>query len=45
MPLKNRVYHCENCGKKIDRDLNASINLENYQLSNTDSLSGIKAYP
>ena len=41
MPLTKRVYHCGNCGNVIDRDLNASINLEHY--SNTDSLSEIKA--
>lgn len=28
MPLKERVYNCPECGLKIDRDLNASINLE-----------------
>ena len=30
MPLSKRVYSCENCGLKIDRDLNASVNLEKY---------------
>ncbi len=29
MPLKERVFDCQRCGIKIDRDLNASINLEN----------------
>lgn len=28
MPLKERVYNCPECGLSIDRDLNASINLE-----------------
>ena len=28
MPLKERVYNCPGCGLSIDRDLNASINLE-----------------
>ena len=28
MDLSERVYICENCGLKIDRDLNAAINLE-----------------
>lgn len=28
MPLHVREYSCENCGLKIDRDLNASINLK-----------------
>jgi len=30
MPLKERVYHCSSCGQSIDRDLNASINLEHW---------------
>jgi putative transposase len=29
MPLKVRTYDCPKCGLSIDRDLNASINLEN----------------
>lgn len=28
MPLKERVYHCLNCGSLMDRDFNASVNLE-----------------
>ncbi|MGK7904326.1 MAG: RNA-guided endonuclease InsQ/TnpB family protein [Hormoscilla sp.] len=28
MPLSERVFQCDNCGLEIDRDLNASINLE-----------------
>lgn len=31
LKLKDRVYHCDACGLVIDRDLNASINLANYQ--------------
>lgn len=27
--LSDRVYHCNSCGLRIDRDLNASINLKN----------------
>ncbi len=30
MPLSVRVFKCDRCGFEIDRDLNASINLENY---------------
>lgn len=33
MPLHKRIYKCNKCGLKIDRDINASINLmkcENY---------------
>ena len=41
MPLSARVYKCENCGLSMDRDLNASKNLEKY--GSTDSLSGSKA--
>jgi putative transposase len=31
--LSERVFICERCGKVIDRDLNASINLRNYGLN------------
>lgn len=31
MKLKNRTYICDECGLKIDRDINAAINLANYQ--------------
>jgi putative transposase len=27
MGLKERVYHCQNCGFEIDRDLNAAMNI------------------
>jgi transposase len=45
LTLEDRVYKC-GCGNVLDRDLNASINLEKYGLNrikDTDSLSGIKA--
>ena len=29
--LKDRVYSCDKCGLKIDRDRNSSINLANYK--------------
>ena len=29
MPLRERVFDCQGCGFQIDRDLNASLNLEN----------------
>lgn len=32
MPLSVRVYECEGCGLKIDRDLNAAINILNEGL-------------
>ncbi|MFP4121787.1 zinc ribbon domain-containing protein [Coleofasciculus sp.] len=28
MPLSERVFRCDNCGFECDRDLNASLNLE-----------------
>ncbi|MBO3442606.1 transposase, partial [Clostridium haemolyticum] len=31
LKLKDRLYICS-CGLKMDRDLNASINLANYQI-------------
>jgi putative transposase len=30
MPLKERIYQCGGCGAVKDRDLNASINIENW---------------
>jgi putative transposase len=45
LTLEDRVYVCD-CGNVIGRDLNASINLENYglnKLQSTESSSGIKA--
>lgn len=33
LKLKDRVYICDKCGLKIDRDKNASINLGNYKLA------------
>ena len=32
LKLSDRTYTCPNCGLVIDRDLNASINLMNYEL-------------
>ena len=33
LKLSERVFVCPDCGNKMDRDLNASINLRNYGLS------------
>ena len=33
LKLSDRVFVCHECGNKMDRDLNASINLKNYGLS------------
>lgn len=30
LKLRDRVYHCAECGLVIDRDYNASLNLANY---------------
>ena len=42
LSLSERIYNCEVCGLKINRDLNAAINLENYSenssVSYTESL-------
>lgn len=47
MPLDARTYECPECGMKIDRDLNAAINIRNFALKdilkNTDGTSGINA--
>lgn len=32
LKLKDRTYVCDECGLKIDRDINAAINLANYQI-------------
>ena len=42
LKLKDRTYKCDNCGSVIDRDLNASINIKNFEKS-TESYSGIYA--
>ena len=39
LKLKDRIFRCKECGLKIDRDLNAAINLNNYTgtVSSTES--------
>lgn len=32
LKLKDRIYICDECGLIIDRDINAAINLANYQI-------------
>ena len=51
MPLDVRIYECPECGMKMDRDLNAAINIRNFALKtiisnfkNTDGRSGINAF-
>ncbi|MFB2892956.1 RNA-guided endonuclease InsQ/TnpB family protein, partial [Aerosakkonemataceae cyanobacterium BLCC-F50] len=45
MPLSKRTFQCGNCGIELDRDLNASINLENWhpliEFQRTVSSTGI----
>lgn len=47
MSLENRTYECPTCGSKMDRDINAAINIRNFALrdilKNTDGTSGINA--
>lgn len=40
LSLSERIYNCEVCGLEINRDLNAAINLENYQENRTVSYTG-----
>ena len=35
LTLSDRTFKCGSCGLKIDRDLNAAVNLENYAVSST----------
>lgn len=49
MPLRQRIFECEKCSMKMDRDLNAAINLMNYAIriikSKQDAVSDtVKAY-
>lgn len=40
MPLKERVFKCEDCGLKIDRDLNASLNIKKLTETKLNNTSG-----
>ncbi len=40
LPLATRTYACEHCGHKIERDLNAAINLARQGLAGTNSVTG-----
>ena len=37
LTLSDRIYHCEQCGLRLDRDLNAAINLMQLAGSSSDS--------
>ena len=43
LTLADRVYHCEQCGLVLDRDLNAAINLSKLAGSFSDSLNACGA--
>jgi putative transposase len=40
LPLTERIYACDSCGHKVDRDLNAAINLARQGLTGTSSVTG-----
>ena len=40
LSLSERIYICEVCGLELNRDLNAAINLENYQENSPVSYTG-----
>ena len=51
MPLDRRVYECPECGLRMDRDVNAALNIRDFaicrsilKISNTDGTSGINAF-
>lgn len=48
LELDERTYVCPKCGNKIDRDINAALNIRNFALrdilKNTDGRSGINAF-
>ena len=39
LKLSERTFHCPKCGNSIDRDLNASLNLEMVAVSSTETLN------
>ena len=47
MPLETRIYECPECGMKLDRDVNAAVNIRNFSLrnilKNTAGTAGINA--
>ena len=40
LTLSEREYHCEQCGLRIDRDLNAALNLVTVSLPETQTACG-----
>ena len=45
LKLKDRIYKCESCGFKMDRDLNASINIRTFGLRNKPSVTQSDGLP
>ncbi|MBW2011820.1 MAG: transposase [Deltaproteobacteria bacterium] len=45
LTLSDRVFGCDNCGLKIDRDLNAAINLEKLAVGSTVTACGEAVRP
>jgi len=43
LTLKDREWICPNCGEKLDRDLNASINILEQGLNNLNSGYGMQS--
>ncbi|MGO8946181.1 MAG: RNA-guided endonuclease InsQ/TnpB family protein, partial [Ktedonobacterales bacterium] len=43
LTLSDRTFHCEQCGRVLDRDLNAAINLSQLAGSSPDSLNACGA--
>ena len=39
---KDRMFICNNCGYKIDRDINAAINLRNLAYKESEDYSDIE---
>ncbi len=39
LKLSDRIYICPNCGAKLNRDLNAAINLANYKTASSKTCS------
>jgi putative transposase len=40
LSLSAREYHCEQCGLRVDRDLNAALNLVAVSLPETENACG-----
>lgn len=44
LELSDRIFACDVCGFRIDRDLNASYNLERLAVSRTESINACKRW-